>query len=428
MSSSLPLPNSVSPSPSLSLSESDPAATATSPRFNQVCVKANFKDSRPYNIAIKQKAQNFHIVLPIKLTGNNKRGYVAFSKCSPFGVNPVFGKFIQRKLLEEVKSWHYLVDAYNWYQSRRLTWRDSVSSIYRTIVTRVHVAVSRSPRAVSLVANRKPTDSVIVFPLPDFHELWTSKSACGKVQSIRIRLTKATKKDKAAAHLYFPGAFFSRSQGKLYSLGAENGVNLHWVRFVSEYMRYCIYQWKSFDDAKTWIMQYKMMFVDFVQKLWKFGGGNAKPVNEFWSIRPSTLPVDQEYVGKGWFPASAQNEPGYGLWCTKPGALITIKFTGPVGITERTKGIMTVMQGYYSAKIDNTAQVVPNVNCFKCGVMHHAFLVGHRREKDDPTHRGAVIDGVPCLIPLRPARLEEICFDYGYHLSDVEDIMPIPDE
>ena len=40
----------------------------------------------------------------------------------------------------------------------------------------------------------------------------------------------------------------------------------------------------------------RMMFVYFVQNLWRFAGGNTTTVNEFWEIRPSTLPVDQKYV------------------------------------------------------------------------------------------------------------------------------------
>ena len=428
----LPFPvldSSLTPSLSLPASESSlptPAVAATPPLLRQLCVNAKFKDSGPRKIVIRQKAESFVIVLPAKLTGTSRRGYVAFSKASPFGVNPEFGNFVQRKLSNEVQRWNNLRDAHNWFQNQ-LVWKRRVSSSYRTRVTRLHGAVSRSPREASLISNANPADSVTI-PVPDFPQLWTTHSRYGKVHAIRVRLSKHTKKDKAAAHLYFPRTFFGNQQSKRISLGTENGVNPDWVRFVVEYMSYCVNKWKTFDDAKTWIIQYKMMFVDFVQKLWRLGGGNVKPVNQCWSLRPSTLPVDQEYVDKGWFPVSARNDTGYGLWCTKPGTRLTIKFTVRGGITERTEGVMTAMQACYAMDIAETVQIVPHVDCFKCWVMHHGFLVGHRRLKDNPTHYAAVVDGVPCLLPRRPAQAEEICFDYGYHLSSAKNFTPIPDD
>ena len=418
------LPSSTSVSASLSLPASDSSVSPSLP----FSVKVDLEDARKYIIVTKRKQGKLQIILPTKLTGNNKRGYIAFSKCTPFGVNPEFGKFLQRKLVTELNRWHKVADAHKWYQNDRVMWKQRVQNNYRIHVKRndqrIRVATTRSSRQVSLVYNTKSTDSVVI-PLPDFPELQTSKSKTGEVQAIRIRVTKATAKNKAAAHLYLPGALFNPAKGKRFSLGTEHGINPNWVRFVTEHLSYCVHRWKSFDDVQRWVQQYKTMFVSFVQKLWKFEGGNAKPVNKYWSIRPSSLPVDQEYVEKGWFQPSA--DPGYGLWCTEPDTMLTIWFTGPEGITVRNEGTMYYTQGFYAADIDDHSQIVPDMNCFKCCVLHHSFLVGHRRVEKNPTHYGVVINGVPCLKPRRPCQIEEICFDYGYHLSGVKTHTTKPD-
>ena len=191
------------------------------------------------------------------------------------------------------------------------------------------------------------------------------------------------------------------------------------MEFVEIYLRYVVGRWKTFQEVRNWTLNHIHTFITMVNKLWSIAGGTVGANYQLWDTRPSELPVDEEYIRKGWFP---RNNPGFGLWCTKTGShKFEYNVEGATRIVECDS--MTEIEGYYGANVDAEGKecVVPTMDSFKSGVIPCAFLVGHRR--DDPTHYAVFDDHRRALLlPLRPAKVgEEYCIDYNYHNERAKD-------
>jgi hypothetical protein len=267
--------------------------------------------------------------------------------------------------------------------------------------------------------------------LPDFVELKSGKSRAGEVQCIRIISRDASAKHPAQGFIYFPAALVDNKKGAEYTLGVKYGTNTAWINFVAEYTEYAVSKWKDIQGARLWLRTQRRKFIKLVQSLWKFRGGNDVPANRVWAIRPSTLPPDPEYIKKKHFPARSANDPGYGLYCTKPGQHL-IWYDGPTTI--RKPPPPTDLESEYMASIIDTDDIiVPSQDAFDTWALHHSFLVGHKRIRLDPTHEPCCMkddtgEYRPCLKPLRDAKKdEEFCFDYGKHLEGAKDVATAED-
>ena len=393
----------------------------------------------------------YQVRLPKSLTGTGKRGEITFKKTVPFGIHQDFGEFLHQRLKRVAAPWKTAAAAGQWYVSRRETFKQKVEADYQA-----HVARRGSTRAARMaafnmasagLARMHGTDVNIVSPLvsagqtalfsvglPDFPELRTAKSKLGEVQAIRIGSRRnRTNRNLPHAYLYLPGPLIRAAKGKQVSLGTKYGVNVAWIQFVHEYVTSVVSKWTTIEKARAWVDHQVRTFVQHLQHLWGTMGGNVVPVTKPWSIKPSKLPIDREYVDKGWFPPEAATDPGMGLWCERAGLhKFEYLVTGDLVEVVPSDG-MTKTQGYYGidANEDKTKKIVPTVAALHSGVLYHTFYVGHRRA--NPTHKAVYTDDGKALLVPHPehgptAAGEEFCFDYGCHKKDVQDNVTLPDE
>ena len=199
-----------------------------------------------------------------------------------------------------------------------------------------------------------------------------------------------------------------------------------WISFLRERLQYVVDTWTKLEDARKWCKEFPKKFVKLARKYFD----DMRQCNEckFWEVKKSIIPVDQWYVDNGYFPKDAKT--GSSLFCTKAGAH-KIYFGGQkLGITKRIlrseTNRVTKVQGWYQVLVhpeDNNLVDVPTTESTNCGVLHHGFIVNHRRV--DPTHDLEIeqIEGkyIACLVPHAGHITkvgEEFCFNYGYEHSE----------
>ena len=435
------------------------------PKFHIVTKFLSRRGSQPLVVTIRPKqGVNYDVIVPKRLTHNQKRGTIHFSRVQPFGINVDFAEYVRDSLQEVVnKKWTTEAAAREWYKDSRKKWVTDTASKYRAFAnkrkTSTRAQQARSAQAaaatkrklfeeaiVDMVQKKKKQtifcDSPLVFnhsakkkasstremlevPLPDFAEMRGWKSRVGEVQAIRLHARdNKVNRNKPACYLYIPRLLIGEDarRGKQYSLGTAHGTNHAWMRFVYEYVVYAVGHLKTFEKMKRWCGNIRE-FITHVQELYEFTGGNRNPADKVWCIRPSKLPVDQEYVDKGYFPKDAPL--GMGLYCTRPGSH-TLVFDGPKLLCITTDKKPSKIQGYYMALYDQSegTRVMPTAASFRTWVVPHTFIVGHLRQPyGNPTHRADFVGEFAVLTPLRPAKKgEEFSFDYGYLKPSVKDV------
>ena len=382
-------------------------------------------------LRIREVNGGFVIVVP--RIGARARSYVTFSKTWPFGAAPAFGKFILRKLKSEKRKWRSAMDVISWVDKHKkqrasTSWKQKVmESWMETSTQKTHnSAIVSSPMVLSPMVN-KGIRSKHSIRLPDFVELRSKSSRTGQVQCVRIMKRAESAKHPAQCLLYFPAVLVGNKKGAEYTLGVKYGTNSAWINFVSEYVEYALSKWQNYAEARDWLANQRKTFIKHVQALWQFRGGNDVPVDRFWRIGPSTLPVDQEYIDKGYFKTkSTRTDKGYGLFCRKPGKYLIV-YEGPTTCQKSTPP--TDLESEYMAGILESDDImVPTPEALETWALHHSFLVGHKRLELDPTHEPCCVKDSsgkyrPCLQPRRVAKKnEEFCFDYGKHLEGAKDV------
>ena len=422
-------PSTVPPQPS-----SPPAAptpSTVSPQPRQYKFETSFDKGRNSTVTLIPSKGRYVIRLSRKFSPGRSLS-INFSKNLPFGLSSVFGEFVASTFQKVVSSWTSVQSVTEFYNDRD-RWKKKVMTEYKDQCDRASAITATGKRKrgcydymeKSLVFKGKK--SVHDIRVPFFNQMRTGKTKANEVQCIRIlaREHKLTR-NKPTAYVYIPGVMLiGTEKAKEVTLGAKYGLHSGWLTFVAEYLQYAVSKWQSFEDLSKWCNEHCKDFIQLLQKLWEHRGGN-KGTEKFWSIRPSKLPVDEQYVKEGWFPAWAANDRGFGLWCNKTGKY-PIPYDAIKDITAPSRR-MTHQQGYYGAVIDSEKGVhmVPSMQCFVTCAIHHTFLVGHFRDdgKDRrPTHELSLKDGIPTLLPIRVSNKgEEFCFDYGYHNPGVKDV------
>jgi hypothetical protein len=412
-------------------------------------------DAAEYAFAVRvTTGPKYSFIVPKGIAGG-RRGYIHFSRCTPFGDNLYFGSFLQRQVDTLVSKWKKTHQARSWFADKRKTWKADVVKMWgqkRHRPTRKNTvdmtaaahmtAAALTPTMIDLTQDpsqvvyaTKSTGHTIA--LPDFREFRTSKTKNEQWQTIRVVPgTRTRKKDGSPAYLAIPGVLLDQPKGEKYSMGKEHGCGAAWMKFVAEKVEYAVQKWQNIGHARRFVKNRKR-FVKLVQDLWATCV-DADPelcIDRHWEIRRSTLPVDERYLKAKIWPESARWNKGSGLWCVKPGKH-RIFFTGPAHMTIRTAKKPSKKQGHYMAKVPKSKKrVMPSMQCFVLNIFHHSFIVGHKRDPepkpawpaesppDGPTHYPDYQFGLPCLSPWREAvEGEEYCFDYGYLNPDVEDV------
>ena len=414
-------------------------------------------------VVIRPMHSKLAVIFPGKLNSGGKgRVSVGFSTVPPEGVSREFGLFLQRQMKRIVGRWKTLGQGQKWVTTMRSKWKKQARKEWGTKKIRHTRATaekrgaqqmmdlvgvppaSRAKRALQLEspsmytamaspsvykAKKKGTLCVL---LPDFEQLKSDRGAKFYARhQICIYGRQNKSVNKPAAYMSVPKAL-CETRTREFSLGYEYGANPAWIRFVAEYVQYAVYKHNTFIKMKHLFNPLRKRFINALQDLWEFNGGNKMPIDRFWRIAPSELPVDKEYIEKGYFPPEAMTDPGYGIWCTKPG-MHTIYFDGPKGLTEKTSK-PTKMQGYYIAKIPapdkKKEHFAPTPFALWIWVLPFSFIIGHKRKHLKPTHTADYcnFEECPCLRPLYPLKGgEEICFDYGYTNPDSEEVVTVPD-
>ena len=377
-------------------------------------------------VTVTPNKDRYKIRFAAALFGTKSRREISFSKNAPFGVGEDFGKHIYRSLRQVVRLWNSKADVSQWFATKSVTFKKRVVARYQKKKERRH---RRGPQ----IMPEAQTNSALVsvgrntmwsIPLPDFRELRTNKSKLGAVQVIRVgKRLNAMSRNAPITYLYLPGPLLRSGKGAEFSFGTLHGINKEWMKFIAEYTKYAVSKWESFQKARSWTLNHLNTFLTLVQKLWSAEGANVGGCYRSYEIRPSTLPIDEEYVREGWFPPSAGSDPGFGLWCTKAGEHTFVYNVD--GVTEIVDcESMTDRQGHYGANVDGDGKqcVVPTLDAFNSRAIPHAFLVQHCRQ--NPTHKAVYEEESrrALLLPIRPAKVgEEYCFDYKYHTAGAKD-------
>lgn len=391
--------------------------------------------SRPLVVRIRN--DGFNIVVP--RIGQRRRSYITFSKSWPCGASADFGMYITSELRRVSKTWKSEVELLSWL-TKQLTWKSKVTTNWVKKVKRLnyHERVRADRRAVNVAAAmlvqtssgakrhvvlRNPLvfrghKCTHVVRLPDFMELKSKMARNGEVQAIRIISREASRKHKAAGYLYLPATLVGNNKGAEYTLGVRYGSNKDWIRFVWEYVSYAVSKWKTFDDARSWVTKQRKTFITIMQQLWEFEGDKDKVAGRVWRIGPSQVKPNLKYVKEKRFPAEAVTDSGFGLFCVKENADLTLWCDGPVSATSRKDDPPNGLEVYYMVSIAGSdVIVVPTPKAFACWAIHHPFLVQH--SEDNPTHtacskKNDMGKWYPCLTQHRPVSVgEEYTFNYG---------------
>ena len=407
---------------------SDTLISASTVSFRRVSIKTDFHEGKNYKLAVLLKRDRFLVKVPRKVfratvsSGKSSSAQspfeITFSSKQPFR-DVKFGKFVADNLKTVVTYWQSVKQASDWCGGARVEWRDDIQEKW----LRGH---QRKRKHVHGVASNF------------FFMVQVSRFLEGTVQHITIKRpsedTKKRQKILSCTDSRPRDLYMSIPKALVPSMRTRKRVKVgqyseDWIRFLRERLQYVVDRWATLQDAQQWCQKFAKQFVKLVRR---YFDDMQKCECKFWEVKKSIIPVDQSYVREAYFPKDTK--PGSGLFCTKEGAH-KIYFGGvKLGITERIlrseKNRVTKVQGWYQVQVhpeDEDLVDVPTTESTNCGVIHHAFIVNHRRE--NPTHDLSIetLEGkyIACLVPHRDdhdhAHVtkvgEEFCFDYGYERS-----------
>ena len=237
---------------------------------------------------------------------------------------------------------------------------------------------------------------------------------------IHICCRQGVSKNAPQAYMQIPKVLTGKARGRDHTLGAAFGVNKAWVAFACDYLGYAVDKWSSHQDAQKWCNHLRKYWLQHVQSLWEYRGGNSNPVNRFWRVGKSKVEPDTTYIANGWFSGRhSMSNPGSGLFCTRKGSHVIHVKTDWMGTERVASNRLADEQGPF-AMADETQewQFTPTVRAIKCGCVHFAYIMQH--SKRNPTHQLDWDKDTknPYFTPLREAAVgEEFTYDYRYELS-----------
>ena len=380
------------------------------------------EEANQLTIRLGGKNGRFTFFIPAKASYSNRRSQIGFRKSVSEGLKRTFGEFLRdlmQMALKKCKS----VDQMRAWMDNKESWRETVRQQWRAKIGRMGRLRKRSRLGMELISpsvappSEDGTTAILVC-LPEFEGVRTP--------SISVRAKAKSAKAKRGGYkpfisVWIPAAIIpgNREKGVEIHMGVERGISLGWQQYVVEYIRYVVSKWTTLGDAYSWYNN-KRSFVRKLKDLYVMDEHHVR--NRQWRLRKSTIEPDVEYIRLGYFPMSALNNTGYGLFCAKGGAKITFKFStsnkSMSVLVDKRRQKLTKKQKHYQAKgcpDDPKCNIVwaPAPCALRCGVVMPGFIMQHRRK--NPTHKYVVHSREHAeLVPRRsPQRDEELCYDYN---------------
>ena len=375
------------------------ASTVYCPR---IPITTKFHEGKQYTLAVSQNKDRIRIVIPTIFAPSAKQKSfgIDFSTKKNFQ-HPGFGKFVADELKAVVTDWQLQAQARTWCTSI-CVWRNYVAAKW----LRDHKSV-----------NGDESEPVFMVQIPP---RFSKSAACSTIyiRNLTVKRKRETASRRRDGFMIIPESLVKVKNRKRVKVGQ---LSADWLTFLGERLQYVVDRWTTVEDARKWCQRFPGRFVKLARVY--FDDMRSKRECKFWEIKKSTIPVDQMYIKKEYFPKDAK--PGSGLFCTKTGEH-KIYFGGQLlGITERILRSATVrvtkVQGCYQVQVDNkdpNPVDVPTTESTECGVVHHGFIVNHR--ENNPTHSLTIEKRkrIACLVPIRVTKVgEEFCFNYRYELS-----------
>ena len=411
-------------------SHDDAAALMRTPTVNTLEWRIETRFTKGHQLTIKlapkSKKGKFALTIPAKGTANNKRTEIVFRKNDLEGLSRRFGEYIASEMESACRKWKTVQDMRQWVINKA-AWSDRVrNSWIRKSGRRTRMSQLRGqPAAAAGVMFPSKSDKTIDIPVP----LIRIK---GRVCAIRVYARPANKQGgrrrKTQLLVWIPARLLPKKERKSgkkgleFSMGVEFGASTIWRDFVVEYLTFAVSRWKKVDDVNCWVTQYRFNFKVFVNVLFRTGAWSVAPVSRPWRLGPSQITPDEEYLKNGWFPKSAGNDVGFGVFCAVAGEhelMWNFDDERIAYVANKAKVKVTKLQKQYQAVSvhDEDSVWVPTMDALRCGVIQECYLVQHR--KDDPTHYLDIDEhGRTLLRPRRPAKKgEEFCFNYRLHKS-----------
>jgi len=400
------------------------------------------------------KNDKYCVYTPKDLTGVG-RGYIQFSTKRE-EVSQEFGDFVQEELKRASGKWLTATAAKKWYKDK-LVWRDSVTHKWKRAGKRKRSARGKNKGRKSSKRNlftkgedtaarekgvgdaEAPGEALMasfnrvippnwkhigkhnVILVPEFEDTVGGRS--GVLDKLSVRRVYGRRKKNV--QVYVPQRL--QTSGKVCKLhmGVEFGDTMEWYRFVTSYVQYAVMACDSYASLLTWLNKDLKGWRTTLQLLYRGEGGN-KPVHAHWTVQPSHMPVDSEYVKKGHFRKGGLL--GAGLFCAAEGEHY-IPFGGQkFGLTvmvDRKTEEVSKQGGDYQVvanPLDKMQVHVPSEEGFKYKVVHFGFIVQHSdKVATQPTHKLIFNNVLNCamLSPLKITKVgEEYSFYYNYKDSD----------
>ena len=385
-------------------------------------------------VKVMKKNNKWQVCMPKQLHGS-KRIYIQFRRRGGQGTSKAFGVFIYSKLKPVVTAWKTLEQARKWCANDhgRKMWKYDVGQDwtshqkYKTGYYPKTVDLSQIQDSPLAYTGFKSGANII--GIPEYADTPVDLRMNGKVMSIRVRVQSAYGYKRAFVYIRLPSCLVQGGRVKKINMGTQFSDNPNWLAFVIAYVTYAVCNCGTFKELRKWCNREIVNFASLLNRHYLSEGGNRQDTH-FWSIRPSNVPIEKQYIKDGSFQNSTVGA-GAGLFCAKPGAH-KIYFGGQEVVTERIdkkKEKVSKKAGFYQIQVGDDLVDVPTAESLKAKVLHIGFVVNHNSK--NPTHT-SVFDtklGIALLEPLRKTSIgEEFCFDYRYHKSDNKSTNPTDDE
>lgn len=351
---------------------------------------SNFTRKNGYRVRVPRVLQT-----PVENIPKDQRFDITFRPS--VGESSHLQAFIFDKLADETKNWQVFDHAYEWFKRKKAWTQDVITAWQLHPSSRQEFANIPKPSKRSRSPNLLASIPVNFFSTRCSIMLRLSPSGRLRLYiPMRMAYPHAQKKN-------FLKVTFTRCKKTM----ANPGDMAKFGKFVADYIRAAVLNWKTADDAKSWTDN-RDLFVKLVTTAWRDCYKDL-----FWAIKPSRVAVTKQF---------ANLERGSGLFCTLEGKHRIFFGKAPLSHWINYKLDTRSIEERYAIggkQRDGYTYFLPTGESFITGVIHPGFKVCH---SETPTHT-LYFNTIGNFYWLKPQYVtyEGDEFTFNYHLRDVFD-------